>query len=297
MLHTNIVSERINLSDGGRKRRSSLRVGRLPYRFSLRVCVFMVFVLTGIMAFAGIGQAETSPLKITVTFNNVPYNPHLKTSWGFSCLVENMGQTILFDTGGDGKILLSNMKYLGVDPTSVSVVFLSHIHADHTAGLENFLHQNPKVTIYMPESFPVSFQQTIKGYGAKVNTVGRPTQLFDQVYSSGEMGEGIKEQALILDTSNGLVIITGCAHPGVVNVVRKAKEWLNKEPYLVMGGFHLGAMSSGQISEIIRRLKQLGVKKVAPSHCTGKEAMALFRQAWGDDFVEGGAGAVIEFSP
>ena len=64
--------------------------------------------------------------------------------------------------------------------------------------------------------------------------------------------------------------------------------------YLVMGGFHLGGMSDGQIKEIISTLKEMGVKKVAPSHCTGEKAMALFGKAWGDAFVEAGAGAIIQ---
>ena len=108
------------------------------------------------------------------------------------------------------------------------------------------------------------------------------------------MGDRIKEQALVLETSNGLVIITGCAHPGVVNVVRKAKELIKKDVYLLMGGFHVAGMSTAQVIELIHIFKKLSVKKVAPSHCTGENAMALFREAWGDNFLEGGVGAVIE---
>lgn len=259
-----------------------------------KISVMVTPLVTGIVTLTGIIRAEAPLLKITVVFNNIPYASHVTTGWGFSCLVEGASHTILFDTGADGKILLANMKHLGIEPTAIHTVVLSHINADHTGGLESFLQQNPKVTIYTPESSPASFQQAIKSYGPHVRTVGGPTRLFDQVYSSGEMGDWIKEQALIIDTSNGLVIITGCAHPGVARVVRKAKHHFKKDVYLVMGGFHLGGMSSGQIREIISMLKEMGVKKVAPSHCTGEQAMALFREAWGNDFVEGGAGAIIE---
>lgn len=111
------------------------------------------------------------------------------------------------------------------------------------------------------------------------------------------MGDGIREQALILDTAKGLIVITGCAHPGVVKVVTRAKQVLNRDAYLAVGGFHLKGMSASEIQAIIIMLQEMGVKKVAPSHCTGEVAMALFRQIWGDDFLEGGLGAIIEASP
>ena len=122
----------------------------------------------------GIILTEAALVKITVIFNNLAYNTHLRTGWGFSCLVETAGHTFLFDAGGDGEILLSNMRELAVDPTTIDMVVLSHIHADHTGGLESFLQLNPKVTTYVPESFPASFQQAIKSCGADVKTVGAP---------------------------------------------------------------------------------------------------------------------------
>jgi 7,8-dihydropterin-6-yl-methyl-4-(beta-D-ribofuranosyl)aminobenzene 5'-phosphate synthase len=108
------------------------------------------------------------------------------------------------------------------------------------------------------------------------------------------MGDGIKEQALILDTSKGLVIITGCAHPDVTQIVAAARSYLQKKVYLLMGGFHLLGKDKAGIQAIIHNLKSQGVEKVAPSHCTGNKAIALFREAWDDDFIEGGCGAVIE---
>ena len=134
-------------------------------------------------------------------------------------------------------------------------------------GLEGFLRRNPHVTVFAPESFPISFRQTITGYGDKTQAVGDPVRLFDSVFSSGEMRDWIKEQALIVETSTGLVIITGCAHPGIVNVVKEAKARFKNDIHLVMGGFHLSGRTSARIRESIRTLKGLGVKKVAPSHC------------------------------
>jgi 7,8-dihydropterin-6-yl-methyl-4-(beta-D-ribofuranosyl)aminobenzene 5'-phosphate synthase len=257
----------------------------------------LVAILLGLLTSSpGLGaNVQTKPpIRLTVIFNNVPLEAHLKTGWGFSCLIEGTKQTILFDTGGEANILLGNMRSMSIDPMSIDMVFLSHIHADHTGGLEGFLRQNASVTVCLPASFPISFQQAITKHGAQITAVGNFTQLFDSVYSTGEMGDWTKEQALILKTSNGLVIITGCAHPGVVNVVREATERCKDKVYLVMGGFHLDGMTSAQIQEVIHALKALGVKKVAPSHCTGDRAMSMFRHAWGEDFLQGGAGAIIE---
>jgi 7,8-dihydropterin-6-yl-methyl-4-(beta-D-ribofuranosyl)aminobenzene 5'-phosphate synthase len=111
------------------------------------------------------------------------------------------------------------------------------------------------------------------------------------------MGDWIKEQALILETINGLVVVTGCAHPGIVNVVKQATALFRQNVYLALGGFHLMGMGKMQITEIIRQLKGLGVTKVAPSHCTGDQAISLFKAAWGENFLEGGAGAIIKLPP
>ncbi len=239
-------------------------------------------------------MAEYTPLRLHVVFNNVPHKTGLETGWGFSCLVEGLDKIVLFDTGGNGDILLSNMKHLGLDVNTVDAVVLSHIHGDHTGGLHVFLEKNPNVTVYMPESFPASFQQEVKRLGVTTETVSGPRRLMDKVYSTGEMGWAIKEQALIVDTPLGLIVITGCAHPNVADMAEQAKTYLGKNIYLVMGGFHLSGSSHAEIRTIIGRLKALGVKKIAPSHCTGENAIRMFRDAWAEDFIEGGLGAVIE---
>lgn len=236
------------------------------------------------------------PLRFHIVFNNVPYREDLQTAWGFACLIEGLDKTVLFDTGSDGDILLSNLRRLGLDAKPIQVVVLSHDHWDHTGGLSALLARHPGVTVYVPESFPASFQQEVKRLGAATETVSRPRPLLDRVFSTGAMGGEIVEQALMVDTREGLVVITGCAHPNVADMVERARDYLGKDIYLLMGGFHLRATPDAEIRAIIRRLQALGVKKVAPSHCTGDNAIRLFRDAWADDFLEGGLGAVIEAS-
>lgn len=244
-------------------------------------------------AWAGAHPPGGAQLRLTVLFNNVPHRTGLKTGWGFSCLITGADRSILFDTGADGALLLSNMRRLGLGPKDVDAIVLSHIHADHTGGLDRFLVERPDVDVWLPADFPPAFQRGITERGARVRPVGAGGRLFGDVYSTGPLGDGIVEQALILDAAKGLVVVTGCAHPGIVRVAETAVRLTGKRIHLLMGGFHLMRESAAEIDAIVARLRALGVEKVAPSHCTGEAAIARFRQAWGKDFVEGGLGAVI----
>ncbi|MGD2073747.1 MAG: MBL fold metallo-hydrolase [Gammaproteobacteria bacterium] len=251
-------------------------------------------MMQSIVAAGNSVPVEQDRIRLHVVFNNLPYQAGLQTGWGFACLIDGLDKVVLFDTGGNGDILLSNMQRLGLDVDAVEAVVLSHIHGDHTGGLDTFLACNPDVTVYMPESFPAAFQREVMHLGAAIETLSAPRQLLDRVYSTGEMNHGIKEQALILDTPRGLVVIMGCAHPNVADMAEQAPAYLGKKIYLVTGGFHLDGRSDAEIRAIIKRLKALGVSNVAPSHCTGNHAIGLFRDAWKDDFIEGGLGAVIQ---
>lgn len=234
------------------------------------------------------------PLRITVVYNNMAYTPGLTTAWGFAAVVEDGADVVLFDTGGDGPTLLENIERLEIDPDSIGAIVLSHIHGDHTGGLDSFLSRRPDVTVYMPRSFPEAFRRSVEQRGTRVELVSGPRHLFANMYSTGEMGDGTIEQALIVDTASGLVVITGCAHPGIVNVTRAAHMYLGKDVYLLMGGFHLIGRHPEHNRATVAVLRQLSVRKVAPSHCTGDDAIALFREKWANDFIEGGCGAVIE---
>jgi 7,8-dihydropterin-6-yl-methyl-4-(beta-D-ribofuranosyl)aminobenzene 5'-phosphate synthase len=258
-----------------------------------RRCAGALATLSMLIACTAGARTEAEHVRIAVVYNNVPHVRGLTTGWGFAALVETGGRTILFDTGGDGTILLDNMHRLGLDPKAVDAVVLSHIHADHTGGLEDFLEHNPNVTVYMPDSFPASFRKGVQRSGAKTVSISGPQQIMDSVYSTGEMGRAPGEQAMIIDTLEGLIVITGCAHPNVGDMAERARAYLGTNIYLLMGGFHLSGRSDDELHAIVRRLKALGVRKVAPSHCTGDSAIRMFRNEWGDDFIEGGLGAVI----
>jgi 7,8-dihydropterin-6-yl-methyl-4-(beta-D-ribofuranosyl)aminobenzene 5'-phosphate synthase len=234
------------------------------------------------------------PSEIIIVYDNNPFDSRLKTAWGFSCLVRLPERTILFDTGGDSSILLYNMHQLQIEPKEVEAVVLSHIHGDHVGGLGDFLEQNNSVTVYLPRSFPQTFKDDVTYLGAKVEEIYEAKELMPGIYSTGELGDGIKEQSLIITTSKGLVIITGCAHPGVVNIIRKAKEVVpDSNVYLVVGGFHLSGASAAELESIIDSFRQLGVEKVGPCHCSGDQARRLFEQRYSEGYIEGGVGKRI----
>ena len=250
--------------------------------------VILTFFLVG-----GIMPNGNESISMTIIYDNNFLVKGLKPDWGFSCFIKGMEKTILFDTGTDGKILLSNMEKLDIDPRKVDIIFLSHIHGDHTGGLWDFLKENSNVSVYVPASFPDIFKKKVKSYGAELVEVSKEQKICEGIYSTGELGTSIEEQSLVIKSGNGLIVITGCAHPGIVEIVRKAKEICDEKLYLVFGGFHLISHSQERIKKIIQEFKNLGVVKAGPCHCSGEQAMQLFSEEYGEDFVKIGVGKVI----
>ena len=232
-------------------------------------------------------------LTITVVYDNVAHDGRLQTDWGFACLVEGLEQPLLFDTGGKGDILLKNMRALGLDPQAVRIVVLSHAHGDHTGGLAAFLAENPDVTVYLPQSFPANIKDTVRRAGATMVEVTGPQEVVVGAHTTGELGSQIREQALALETPRGLIVITGCAHPGIVTMVHQAKTELGGDVYMALGGFHLRDADATQLATVIAELQALGVQRIAPSHCTGDAARRAFAEAFGDGYVPSGVGQVF----
>jgi 7,8-dihydropterin-6-yl-methyl-4-(beta-D-ribofuranosyl)aminobenzene 5'-phosphate synthase len=232
---------------------------------------------------------EGERVRFTVVYDNNAYDRRLRTAWGFACWVEAGGATVLFDTGGDGATLLGNMARLGLDPQAIDAVVLSHIHGDHTGGLAGLLDTGIRPTVYVPDAFPASFTADLRARTDLVEAPGA-IEIVPGVYTTGQIGSDIVEQALAVETEMGWVVVTGCAHPGIVEMVRRAKEATAGEVALVMGGFHLGSASPDQIEGIIAALRGLGVQQVAPCHCTGDRARRIFADAYGTDCTLAGVG-------
>ena len=246
---------------------------------------------TGAATSPAIGREEEAMI-LTVVFDNYPpARPgagadagRLQTGWGFSAWLEHGGHRVLFDTGASGAVLLDNMAALGLDPAAVEIVVLSHNHGDHTGGLASLLAVNPQVTVYLPQAFPPRLKRQVRTAGATVVEVTGPQEILPGLWSTGQMGSRIVEQALVARTEKGLLVVTGCAHPGVDEMATRAGEIAGGEITLVVGGFHLGGASRQRVEEIITTFRRLGVEQVAPCHCTGDEAREIFCQAYGEDY-------------
>jgi len=231
-------------------------------------------------------------LKITIVYDNNPFAPRLKTAWGFSALVEYRGQALLFDTGGDGRILLENMQVFGIDPVRIQTVVLSHAHGDHTSGLSALLKGGEKPTVYLLSSFADNYKRQL-GQVTQVIEVAPGQVIAEGILTTGEMKGNEPEQALLIRTKHGLVVMTGCAHPGIVRIIERAIELTIDPLYLVLGGFHLGEKGETEISTILTDFRRLGVQKVAPCHCTGERAITRFAAEFRQDFVQAGVGTVM----
>ncbi len=256
-----------------------------------------LFLITFCHALGSEATIEEKTITVTILYDNYLFSEGLKTDWGFSCLVQWKNENLLFDTGGpSSNILFENMNSLGLNPNDVNFIVLSHGHGDHTGGLIPFLNKNNKVSVYLLASFPAEFVAKVEGTGAKVIKVTEPARIFEDIYLTGEMGVQIKEQSLILDTDQGLIVITGCAHPGVVDILKRAKETHKKDIHLVLGGFHLRDKPEDELKKIISQFKELGILKVGATHCTGEKAIELFKQAYGENFVKLGVGRVVRIT-
>jgi len=239
-------------------------------------------------------SAPRQNVTITVVYDNTAAQAGTTADWGFSCLVEGLEETILFDTGAKGDVLLANMEALGARVGDIDVVVLSHEHKDHTGGLAAVLAATSGVRVYYPAQFSQTIVRMVEGTGATAIPVDGPALIGPGLVVTKPMGSPA-ESALVVATAEGALVITGCAHPGVVEMAAAAREQAGGPVFAVMGGFHLGSASADHVERTIEGLKALGVQRCGPAHCTGEVATARMREAFGDGSIPMGVGASVTF--
>ena len=221
---------------------------------------------------------------ILILYDNRTDKSDLQPGWGFSALIELKGRRVLFDTGADNLVLEHNAEALGADLASPDALVLSHEHCDHIGAITSALHKN--LEVFYPTSFSTLFQGEVSGEeGWHAHPVSQPVEILPGFRSTGELGEKIVEQSLIVKGDEGPVLITGCAHPGIVEIARSATKIVGKPLQLVLGGFHLYKKNEAAVGEIAAALKELGVKRVAPCHCTGLKAMEVLKESFGTAYL------------
>jgi 7,8-dihydropterin-6-yl-methyl-4-(beta-D-ribofuranosyl)aminobenzene 5'-phosphate synthase len=230
-------------------------------------------------------------VRLTIVYDNHAFDTRLQSEWGFACIVAIDKSVVLFDTGGDGTTLRKNMATLCFDPDHLDAIVLSHDHRDHTGGLQALLNDSLNQTVYAPHTVSEEIRAKVNAHNYFVPVCDVPMWITDHVRMSGVMGTTIAEQALVIETASGLTVITGCAHPGIAQVVQQVKA--TGDINLLVGGFHLKDKNANEIADVIAELQDLGVQKVAPCHCTGASAIQQFKSAFGPNFIPAGVGATI----
>jgi 7,8-dihydropterin-6-yl-methyl-4-(beta-D-ribofuranosyl)aminobenzene 5'-phosphate synthase len=192
-------------------------------------------------------------------------------------------------------VLLKNMAALGLSPTCVDLVFLSHPHWDHMGGLDSFLEVNPTATVVVHEGFSKHLIRDLESLCAETVVIGAdPQTLAPGVFSTGMLDSQPPEQAMVLDTGGVTAVISGCAHAGMEHIVEQATRLLGKKVDWAVGGFHLMYADAAGVAASIRALQHLDVAYVVPTHCTGNAARAAFRRSYGGRCIDGGVGREID---
>lgn len=212
-------------------------------------------------------------MKVTIISDNTVHKEELMSEWGFSCLieVENL-PNILFDTGASGSVLMYNMKKLDINPKDIDSVVISHNHWDHRGGLDEFLKVNSNVKLYLPYTF------TNAPEAEEVIRVKDPVELYKNIYSTGELSN--IEQSLLVKLDKGLVVIAGCSHPGVGNILNRATNY--GKPIALIGGLH-GFNEFNLISDL---------ELICATHCT--QYKEKIKELYPEKFIPGGSGMVIK---
>ena len=239
-------------------------------------------------------MAKTHQIHLTIVYDNNAYKESLQTDWGFSCFIQGLEKSILFDTGGKGNILLGNMEKLKISPMDIDLVFLSHYHRDHTGGLSTLLQFNPKIEVWLPKFFPQDFKEQVLAAATSLVEVEGHQKICDGAFTTGVIMGWIKEQSLVLDTTQGLIVVTGCAHPRLINILPKVRDIFGENIHLVLGGFHLAGFQTDEIQEVIDMLNALKIQKIGPCHCTGDKALRMFADEYAENFIKTGAGKEIQ---
>ena len=289
------------------------------------LCMAIIVLVTCLPLAA---QAEETPNQITVLVDAFSDRSDLKKDWGYSAVVEYSGRRILFDTGNDSELFRFNVDVLGIDFRNLDAVVISHRHGDHTDGLRYLLSINPSVVIYVaddeyfggptPRRFfekPVDTLPARMRYfdgrvphllphgspwkHAKLRRVSSTLEIFPGIrvvpnISAGESFTETPELSLVIDTPRGQVLLVGCSHPGIEQILESV-QGRTYSVRLIMGGLHWLTLPDSEVERLAHDLvHKWSVHSVAPGHCTGEVGFSVLSRMFGSRYLYAGLGSAIE---
>ena len=257
---------------------------------------------------------------VTVLVDNMAGSRAVLGEWGAAFLIETDQHQILFDVGA-GQTLLGNARALGVNLARTEAIAISHEHGDHTEGLDSALSAVGSVDLFVhpaafdtrywragdraaPHTMPLSRQQLSQRVRRLIETKG-PTSIREGLMVTGEIPRvtdfedtGVREsafldasmetpdpilddQAVFFRVPEGLVIVLGCGHAGLVNTMRYVSELTGESRiFAIIGGTHLVSASPARMQRTVEALREFDVQKIMLSHCTGAQAFADLAKAF-----------------
>lgn len=227
-------------------------------------------------------KSVTKTFKIKIVFEDNESEEGFIRGQGFSALIYNYftDSFLLFDTGSDGESLVHNIERSDVEISAITKVIISHNHAEHSGGLEEIYNRNPDIGIYVPIENLKIYKR--KYSQSKVYGISEFMEIDENIYSTGQLGTYLKEQALLLKTfDDEMIVIVGCCHPGLDEIISVAKSLGPVKA--IVGGFH------GSRNFICLQ----GVDFIGACHCT--QHVDLIREKFPEQYESIGAGKSLTF--
>lgn len=226
-----------------------------------------------------------------MVFDGETAHPHCQVGWGFSCYMREA--RLLFDTGEDPYKLGNNLQVLGIPASDIHHVVFSHGHFDHVRGVMALKNAAPRILV-PPGLLDPAFHKALLEKGFVVSAGNGSGPILPGIFRITVAQGGMMEQALIVRGKQGWCILFGCAHWGVDHWIQTVRSRCEGPIDLVMGGYHLLDARPGRIQDAIDGFLSMGVQRVAPCHCAGPKARRLFREAFGEGYLDLKVGEAVE---